>query len=200
MGYLSREAKEATGMGHLDNVLNDAGIRETVAMRWCMMISSRPLITKEIDPSDNETLDAGKLPFDIEMDVMYCYDTDCDDSKPLETITMNDVLEVVVNKKSSDESFYRFTLDLGDKKTFFISNEYKEMEKWIRAIQSGRSYVKENLKSKLEKVKNMYWILKTREEDDGEEKLKEKIDKDYETLTNVEGTMRADNIEDLLKV
>lgn len=45
LGYLSREVKEATGMGHLDNVLNDAGFRETVAMRWCMMISSRPIVS-----------------------------------------------------------------------------------------------------------------------------------------------------------
>lgn len=47
---------------------------------------------------------------------------------------------------------------------FFISNEYHEMEKWIRGIQGSRAQVKERAKSKLDTVRNLYWVLKTLED------------------------------------
>jgi hypothetical protein len=42
----------------------------------------------QIDPSDEETLEPGKFPISIEPDVLYCYDEDCDDSPPLESLNM----------------------------------------------------------------------------------------------------------------
>jgi len=43
---------------------------------------------EEVDPSDEVTLDTGKLPFDIEPEVLYVYDDACDDSKPFGSIQL----------------------------------------------------------------------------------------------------------------
>ena len=44
IGYLSKETREATGLGLVDGLVNDTGIRDTIAKRWCLLISSKPIV------------------------------------------------------------------------------------------------------------------------------------------------------------
>ena len=43
-GTLFKETKEATGIGIVDGLVNGSGIRDTIAKRWCLLISSKPLV------------------------------------------------------------------------------------------------------------------------------------------------------------
>jgi hypothetical protein len=43
-GYLLREVKEATGVGIIDSVVNETGIRETLSKRWFLLTSSKPIV------------------------------------------------------------------------------------------------------------------------------------------------------------
>jgi len=50
---------------------------------------------------------------------------------------------------------------MGDKKIALTTYESDEMDRWVRAIQNSRDTAKEKLKSKLPKIKNIFWILQT---------------------------------------
>jgi hypothetical protein len=111
-GYLIKEARESLGVGLLDQVVNDSGLRDTLARRWFLLISSKPIIHDAIDPADEDILDQGRLPFDIEMDVLYCYEDECNDSHAIENYPLKDVTEVVIKKRTNDESMYRFVVKI----------------------------------------------------------------------------------------
>jgi hypothetical protein len=53
---------------------------------------------------------------------------------------------------------------MGDKKITLASTEITEVKKWIAAIQASRANVKEQARSRLPTVKNLYWILKLKEQ------------------------------------
>ncbi len=56
-------------------------------------------------------------------------------------------------------------MDLVEKKIFLSSPDVNLVKKWIAAIQASRAIVKEQARSRLPAVKNIYWILKTKEEE-----------------------------------
>jgi len=72
----------------VDDFVNSHNIRDTIARRWCLLVSSKPIVFDQIDPSDETTLDTGKLPFEIEPEVFYVYDDTYDESKPFKTIEL----------------------------------------------------------------------------------------------------------------
>lgn len=39
-----KETKEATGVELVDGFVNDSGIRDTIAKRWCLLVSSKPIV------------------------------------------------------------------------------------------------------------------------------------------------------------
>lgn len=41
-----KETKEATGLSVVDTFINDAGFRETIARRWCLLVSSKPIVSR----------------------------------------------------------------------------------------------------------------------------------------------------------
>jgi len=199
MGYVSKETREATGLGLVDGLVNDSGIRDTIAKRWCLLISSKPIDFDAIDKDDEETLDNGKLPFEIEPETLYMYDGTCDESKPLENILLKDIVDITVKKKNPEEQYYRFVLDLGDKKIILLLSNITEMTKWVKAIQSSRANIKEKTKSKLPSVKNIYWLLKVMNEE-GEAKTRARINNTYERLTVGAELSRNNNLKDLIRV
>jgi len=198
-GYIWKETKEATGVGLVDDFVNSHNMRETIARRWCLLVSSKPIVFDLIDPSDEATLDTGKLPFEIEPELFYVYDDGYNETKPFQTIELKDVIDLVVKKKTPDEQFYRFIIDMGDHKINFMVGNITEMTNWVKAIQAARANSKEKTKSKLPTVKNLYWHFKILAEE-GEEKLKEKINKDYDLLTKGAGIITSDNIRDLIRL
>lgn len=87
-GYMYKESKEATGFGLVDDLVNDVGIRDTMSKQWFLLISAKPIVFDDIDPTDEEVLDAGKLPVEFDLETLYGYDQSCDDTQPLEVIPM----------------------------------------------------------------------------------------------------------------
>jgi len=183
MGVLIREIKEATGVGVVDDLMNDTGIRDLTSSHWCFMISSKPLLARDVDPNDEVTLGKGSLPLDLDYDTLYMYDDTCDDSKPVYVFKIKDVEHVVVKKRSYKEGIFRFILDMGARKLNLICSSFEEMDTWLFAIQTSRATVAEYENSTLPTLKNLFWILKIKNGEGGENKLKEKIDEDYEKLT-----------------
>jgi len=188
MGMLLREVKEATGLGVVDDIINGAGVREVVERRWCLLISSKPLLAHEVDPKDETTLGKGALPLQVDYDTLYLYEESCDDSEAIDKIPMKDVTHLIIKKMAHSTEQYHFILDLGDKKFNLICPSFNEMTQWLRAIQASRAIAAEVVKSKELVLKNLFWIIKTRDQKDGENKLAQKIENEYEKLTQVETT------------
>ena len=161
MGFLFRESKEMTGLGLVDNLVNDTGIRELLARRWCLLISSKPLTYEEVDPSDNETLDRGKIPPELDFDTLYLYDEICDASGPIDVIPLKDVFQVVLKKKLKTSEQYKFVLDLANKKCNLLCASFLELDEWLRAIAGSRITLTEHQYSALPTLKNIHWILET---------------------------------------
>jgi len=199
MGYMFKESREATGFGLVDDLVNDVGIRDTMAKQWFLLISAKPIVFDQIDPSDEEVLDAGKLPVEFDLETLYGFDHSCDDTGPLEVIPMNNVTDVIVKKKGTEDLLYRFVLNLGQKKVYLITESVFETTAWVKAIQASRAAVKEQTKSKWPFLRNIYWLRKIMDEQ-GEEKLIEKIEKDYEELIQKNEDNDLDGIQGLLKL
>lgn len=66
-----------------------------------------------------------------------------------------------MKNKAVIEQYYRFVLDLGDKKINLITTNAVERTKWVKAIQLSKANAKERAKSKFPFVKNLFWTLKT---------------------------------------
>ena len=47
LGHLSKETKEATGLNLVDDIVTNTGIVSTVYKRWCLLLSSCPLVTSK---------------------------------------------------------------------------------------------------------------------------------------------------------
>jgi len=183
MGLVVREIKEATGLGVVDEIMNDTGMRDLTCRHWCFLISSKPLIARDVDPHDETTLGKGSLPLDIDYDTLYMYDDTCDDSKPVDVFQMKEVEHVVVKKRSHKEGIFRFVLDMGERKLTLICNTFEEMDTWLHSIQTSRTTCTEYHNSTLPILKNLFWIIKIKDGQDGENKLRDKIEADYEKLT-----------------
>jgi len=180
MGILLREV-------HDPKVRKEADTKEVVEWRWCFLISSKPILTKDVDPEDEATLAKGAIPLQIDYDTLYLYGEDCDDSEPIDKILMKDVTHLIINKVSHAKEEYHFTLDLGDKKFNLICSSFPEMVGWLRSIQNSRATSAELLRSKDPVfLKNLFWVLKIKDDNDGENKLAQKIENDYEKLTQTE--------------
>jgi len=65
-------------------------------------------IYDQVDPSDEDTLETSQLPLETEAETLYVYDDACDNSKPLLSIPLKDVTDLLVKKKTPDEHYYRF--------------------------------------------------------------------------------------------
>ncbi len=104
MGYVLKEGKETTG----DDFVSEASIKDSLARRWCILMSTKPILYDQVDPSDEETLENNQLPVEIEAENLHVYDDACDNSKPLLSIPLKDVTDLLVKKKTPDEQYYRF--------------------------------------------------------------------------------------------
>ena len=85
-----------------------------------------------------------------------------------------------------------------------------EMTTWVKAIQASRAVIKEQAKSKLPVVKNLYWHRRILEEQvdlhsfiyfytvKGEEDLMEKIEMDYEGIVSKIQANKIGGVQGLL--
>jgi len=188
MGILLREVKEATGLGLVDNLMNDTGMREMLARRWCLLVSSKPILHHEVDLTDEATLEPAQIPSDLHFDTLYFYDESCDNSAPVDIVKMKDVVHVVVKKKLHTEGQFRFVLDLGEKKFNLLCPSFADMDMWLRAIQASRATAREYEKSQFPTLKNLFWTLKIKDGNEGEKKLNNKIQDEYDILTKDNAT------------
>jgi len=90
-------------------------------------------------------------------------------------------------------------LNLGQKKIHLITDSVFDTTAWVKAIQASRATVKEQTKSKLAVVRNIYWHRKIMDEQ-GEDKLLDKIEKDYEELVQKNENPDLEGLEGLIKL
>jgi len=198
MGMLLRETKEATGLGVVDNLMNDTGMREILVRRWCFLISSKPILHHEVERTDEVTLETS-LPGDMRYDTLYMYDESCDSSAPCDVIKMKDVLHVVVKKKVHTEGQFRFVLDLGEKKFNLLCPSFADMDLWLRCIQASRATAGEYGRTQMTTLKNLFWILKLKDGDkDGDLKLQSRIQKDFMKLMTEDSHETPQDIKPLI--
>jgi len=202
-GFLVKETLEATGNNVVDSIMNDAKMRETVTRHWCLLVSSKPLLYHEVVPDDEETLEPGSIPIDLNFDTLYLFNEVCDNTPCMEEVQMKDVLSISVKKKTRFSGSYQFVLDLGGRKLNFLCPTFKEMNMWLRALQASRATTGEYERSKLPKLKNIFWILKTKDTKDGRDgvvKLRQKVDKEYEKLTRESHKLAPNEVKPLISV
>jgi len=198
MGILLRETKEATGLGVVDNLMNDTGMREVLVRRWCFLISSKPILHHEVEKSDETTLDVS-LPGDMKYDTLYMFDETCDSSAACDVIKMKDVVHVVVKKKVHTEGQFRFVLDLGEKKFNMLCPSFADMDLWLRCIQASRATAGEYTRTQMTSLKNLFWILKLKDGKDGDTKLQVRVQEEYMKLIKDENNETPqDNIKPLI--
>ena len=111
--------------------------------KWCLLISSKPIIPEHIDEEDDYTLDSDKLPPGIQPDVMYFFNSKNDDSTFEETIPAKDILQLTVPKFNHNDPVYKFHLDLGDRVAILAGEDIPTTLKWITALQCSKATAKE---------------------------------------------------------
>ncbi len=159
MGPLLRESKEATGHSLVDNLINDTNIRDFISQKWCLLISSKPLLYEEASLSDEETLEKSNIPPDMDFDTLYMFDEECDHSGPTDVLNLKDVVNIIVKKTNIKEP-YMFILDAGDRRFKMMCHSFTDLDIWLRAIQTSRATITEQDRSALSTLKNINWILK----------------------------------------
>lgn len=88
-------------------------------------------------------------------------------------------------------------MNLGKKKVYLITHSVTEYTTWVKAIQASRAVIKEQAKSKLPVVKNLYWHRRILDEQ-GEEDLLEKIEMDYERIVSKIEANKSSGVEELI--
>ena len=183
MGFMVRETKDFTKIRHVDNIVNNTGIRDVLARRWCLLLSSKPLILDNVHADDEETLQRGSIPVQLDFDTLYMYDEACDSSGALDEIPLKDVKQVRLEKKKHSEKFYRFVLELGERKINLLCTSFMELDVWLRAIAVSRATMREHQQSALPTLKNIYNMLRIKDGQNGQQELQKKAKASYETLT-----------------
>lgn len=106
-------------------------------------------------------------------------------------------MQLTVREFNHDDPVYKFHLDMGDRVVIMAIEDIPGALKWISAIQCSKATAKEQLKSKLPVVKNIYWAVKAIDKDDDgdEQKLITKAKADFDKINSEKELESINNLK-----